>query len=439
MESILMKITQVQGREIIDSRGNPTVEAEVTLSSGHCGRAAVPSGASTGSLEAVELRDADPKRFHGKGVQSAVQHINADIQKALVGLAANHQKQVDETLIAVDGTANKSRLGANAMLAVSLAAAVAAAKAEGCALYEYLNRLDERAALRLPTPMINILNGGSHANNNVDIQEFMLIPVGAPSISEAVRVGSEVFHALKKVLSQRGLSTTVGDEGGFAPNLPSNEAAIEMILEAIEQAHYTAGKEVYLALDIASSEFYSDGQYHLSSEKRSYHSADFVRYLADWVERYPILSIEDGMAEDDWAGWKLLSDTLGDKIQIVGDDLFVTNPDIIAQGIAQGVANSVLIKLNQIGTLSETLSAIATTQEAHYNCIISHRSGETEDVCIADLAVGLGVGQIKTGSLCRTDRVAKYNQLMRIEEALGARAVYAKADPFRRFAALCQH
>ena len=429
-------IIQIRGREIIDSRGNPTVEAEVTIESGICGRASVPSGASTGTLEAVELRDNDAARFHGKGVQNAVNNINGEIQKALRGMDVTEQEQLDHAMIDLDGTKNKARLGANAILAVSLAVAIAAARANECVLYEYLNSLQENAVLRLPTPMINILNGGSHANNNVDIQEFMLVPTGVESIKEAVRVGSEVFHALKAVLSRRKFSTTVGDEGGFAPNLPSNEAAIEVILEAIEHTQYTAGEDIYLALDVASSEFYSSGKYHLASESRAYESSDFVEYLSDWVARYPILSIEDGIAEDDWTGWRIMTEKLGDKIQIVGDDLFVTNVDIIAEGIKQGVANCVLIKLNQIGTLSETLAAIDMAQKANYNCIISHRSGETEDASIADLAVGIGVGQIKTGSICRTDRVAKYNQLMRIEEALGERAVYAKTDLFKRFSAL---
>ena len=429
-------IIQIYGREIIDSRGNPTVEAEVTIESGICGRASVPSGASTGTLEAVELRDDDATRFHGKGMQRAVHNINSEIQKALLGIDVTEQKQLDHAMLDLDGTKNKGRLGANAILAVSLAAAAAAAKANGCLLYEYLHGLQENAILRLPTPMINILNGGSHANNNVDIQEFMLVPTGVENIKEAVRVGSEVFHSLKAVLNDRGLGTTVGDEGGFAPNLPSNEAAVEVILEAIESTHYTAGKDIYLALDVASSEFYSSGEYHLTSENRVYDSSGFVEYLSDWVDRYPILSIEDGMAEDDWEGWRIMTEKLGDKIQIVGDDLFVTNVDIIAEGIKQEVANCVLIKLNQIGTLSETLAAIDMAQKANYNCIISHRSGETEDASIADLAVGIGVGQIKTGSICRTDRVAKYNQLMRIEEALGDRAIYAKTDIFKRFSAL---
>ena len=404
-------ITEIHGREIIDSRGNPTVEA-------------------------VELRDDDATRFHGKGVQNAVRNINGEIQKALVGMEVSEQQQLDDAMIELDGTKNKSRLGANATLAVSLASAAAAAQAKNRALYEYLNSLDSKAELRLPTPLINILNGGSHASNNVDIQEFMLVPTGVNSIKEAVRVGSEVFHSLKKVLNRQGLSTTVGDEGGFAPNLPSNEAAIEVILEAIEHAQYKAGKDVYLALDVASSEFYSDGIYYLESEDRKYDNSDFVAYLSEWVNKYPILSIEDGIAEDDWHGWKLMTQQLGDKVQIVGDDLFVTNTDIIAKGIAEDVANCVLIKLNQIGTLSETLAAITMAREANYNCIISHRSGETEDVTIADFAVASGVGQIKTGSLCRTDRVAKYNQLIRIEETLGDKAIYAKTSNFKHFSAL---
>ncbi|MBC6414122.1 MAG: phosphopyruvate hydratase [Chromatiales bacterium] len=429
-------ITQIRGREIIDSRGNPTVEAEVVTAAGICGRAAVPSGASTGSLEAIELRDNDNTRFNGKGVQQAVNNINTEIQKALVGIDVCEQHQLDTTMIDLDGTKNKGRLGANAILAVSLATAITAAKSKECALYEYFNDLSANHALSLPTPMINILNGGSHANNNVDIQEFMLVPTGVESIKDAVRVGCEVFHALQKILKQRRLSTTVGDEGGFAPNLPSNEAAIEAILEAIDHTQYKVGSDIYLALDVASSEFYSDGTYHLESTNNKYDSAGFIEYLSDWVDKYPILSIEDGVAEDDWQGWKAMTEKLGNQIQIVGDDLFVTNTDIIAKGIAQQIANCVLIKLNQIGTLSETLAAIEMAQKANYNCIISHRSGETEDVSIADLAVGIGVGQIKTGSLCRTDRVAKYNQLMRIEETLGKRAAYAKTTAFSRFRAL---
>ena len=429
-------IIQIHGREIIDSRGNPTVEAEVTIESGICGRASVPSGASTGAAEAVELRDEDPFRFYGKGVQDAVHNINGKIQKVLLGIDVTDQDQLDHIMFDLDGTPNKERLGANAILAVSLAAAATGAKANKCPLYEYLNGLQENAVLRLPTPMINILNGGSHANNNVDIQEFMLVPTGAESIKEAVRIGAEIFHCLKVVLGKRGLSTTVGDEGGFAPNLPSNEAAIEVILEAIEGSQYTAGKDIYLALDVASSEFHNLGEYHLASEKRIYDSSEFVDYLSDWVDRYPILSVEDGVAQDDWEGWQIMTEKLGDKIQIVGDDLFATNVGIIDEGIKQEIANCVLIKPNQIGTLSETLAAIDIAQKANYNCIISHRSGETEDVSIADLAVGIGVGQIKTGSICRTDRVAKYNQLIRIEEALGTRAVYAKTDVFKRFSAL---
>ena len=429
-------IIQIHGREIIDSRGNPTVEAEVKIESGICGRASVPSGASTGTMEVVELRDEDPFRFYGQGMQKAVHNINGEIQQALLGIDVTEQDQLDHIMFDLDGTMNKERLGANAILAVSLAAAATAAKANGCLLYEYLNGLQENAVLRLPTPMINILNGGSHANNNVDIQEFMLVPTSAGNIKEAVRMGSEIFFCLKMVLSDRGLSTTVGDEGGFAPNLPSNEAAIEVILEAIEDSQYTAGKDVYLALDVASSEFYSAGEYHLPSENRVYDSSDFVEYLSDWVDRYPILSIEDGMAEDDWEGWRIMTKKLGNKIQIVGDDLFATNVGIIDRGIKEEIANCVLIKPNQIGTLSETLAAIDIAQQASYNCIISHRSGETEDTSIADLAVGIGVGQIKTGSICRTDRVAKYNQLMRIEEALGNRAFYAKTDVFKRFNAL---
>ena len=429
-------ISKLHSREIIDSRGHPTVEAEVTTESGIVGRASVPSGASTGSLEAVELRDGDARRFDGKGVQNAAASITGEMQKALIGMDVEAQAQIDRTMIELDGTDNKRRLGANAILAVSLAAASAGAQAAALPLYRYLHRLEPSYPLQLPTPMINILNGGSHASNNVDIQEFMLVPVGVDSFSAAVRVGCEIFHSLNRVLTKKGLSTTVGDEGGVAPNLPSNEAAVEMILEAIEQSHYRAGHNVFLALDIASSEFYADGTYRLESENRNYDSAAFIDYLSDWVDKYPILSIEDGMAENDWDGWKAMTQKLNQAVQIVGDDLFVTNTDIIARGIEQQVANCVLIKLNQIGTLTETLEAIKMAREANYNCIISHRSGETEDVSIADLAVASGVGQIKTGSLCRTDRVAKYNQLIRIEEMLGEQAVYAATSMFQRFSAL---
>lgn len=429
-------ISKLHGREIIDSRGNPTVEAEVTTDSGVIGRASVPSGASTGTLEAIELRDGDADRFDGKGVRNAVASINTEIQKTLLGIDVTAQAEIDSAMIELDGTDNKQRLGANAILAASLAVAVTAAKTAELPLYRYLHCLQPSYQPQLPIPMINILNGGSHASNNVDIQEFMLVPVGVDSFNEAVRVGCEIFHSLNRVLAKKGLSTTVGDEGGVAPNLPSNEAAVEIILEAIEQSRYSAGRNVFLALDVASSEFYSNGIYRLDSENRSYDSAAFIDYLSDWVEKYPILSIEDGMSENDWDGWKAMTQKLDKKIQIVGDDLFVTNTNIIAKGIAQNVANCVLIKLNQIGTLSETLEAIRIAREANYNCIISHRSGETEDVTIADLAVATGVGQIKTGSLCRTDRVAKYNQLMRIEETLGDEAIYAGTSVFKRFTAL---
>ncbi|MEJ2509632.1 MAG: phosphopyruvate hydratase [Gammaproteobacteria bacterium] len=414
-------IVDIRGREIIDSRGNPTVEADVVLRGGARGRAAVPSGASTGAREAIELRDDDPARFGGKGVQKAVGHVNNEIHDALLGMDAAKQAEVDARMIELDGTANKDKLGANAILAVSMACARAVAAANGQSLYRYLGGSD---AATLPVPMMNIVNGGAHADNSVDLQEFMIMPIGAPSVAEAIRYGAEVFHALKKVLHGRGMSTAVGDEGGFAPDLPSNEAAIEVILEAIDKAGYKAGEDIAIALDPASSEFYKDGQYDLASEGKKLSSAEMVDYLADWVERYPIVSIEDGMAEDDWEGWKLLTERLGKKVQLVGDDLFVTNTTILQEGIDKGVANSILIKVNQIGTLTETLAAIDMAKQAGYTAVISHRSGETEDTTIADLAVATGVGQIKTGSMSRSDRVAKYNQLLRIAEELGEAAIF---------------
>ncbi len=411
----MSSIERIRAREIIDSRGNPTVEADLTLSSGAWGRAAVPSGASTGSREAVELRDADPGRYLGKGVTRAVRNIHEIIAPALRGMDVTDQRALDRRLVDLDGTSTKKTLGANAILAVSLAAAHAAAAERGEPLYRYLA---QDAALRMPVPMMNIVNGGAHADNNVDFQEFMVLPVGTPSFREAVRCGAEIFHALKRVLGKKGMSTTVGDEGGFAPDLPSNESAIELILSAIETAGYRAGEDVYLALDVASTEFFEEGRYRLASEGRTLDAAGLVDVLDGWVRQYPILSIEDGMAESDWAGWTELTERLGRRVQLVGDDLFVTNPEIIRLGVERKVANSVLIKLNQIGTVSETLDAISTAKDAGYTAVISHRSGETEDTSIADLAVGTNAGQIKTGSLSRSDRTAKYNRLMRIEEQL---------------------
>ena len=422
------QIVDVRAREIIDSRGNPTVEADVILAGGAIGRAAVPSGASTGSREAIELRDGDKGRFLGKGVLKAVENVNRTLRDALVGKDAREQAELDRIMIELDGTPNKANLGANAILSVSLAAAKASAAALDLPLYRYLNQDDK--TFTLPVPMMNIINGGAHADNSVDLQEFMIMPVGAPSISEALRQGAEIFHTLKKVLHGKGLATAVGDEGGFAPNLPSNESALEVILEAIEKAGYKAGQDVMIALDAASSEFYKDGQYVLGSENKSLSSAEFTDYLADWVDRYPIISIEDGMAEQDWDGWKLLTEKVGGKIQLVGDDLFVTNTAIFKEGIDKGIANSILIKVNQIGTLTETLAAIQMAKDAGYTAVISHRSGETEDTTIADLAVATGAGQIKTGSMSRSDRVAKYNRLLRIEEALGDRAVYPGRSAF---------
>ncbi len=417
----MANIKHVVGREILDSRGNPTVEADVILDSGVMGRAAVPSGASTGSREAVELRDNDAQRYLGKGVLHAVANINGEIRNAVVGMAAEQQGELDNALVALDGTDNKGRLGANALLAVSMAAARASATQQGVSLYRYLQ---PQGPYSFPVPMMNILNGGAHADNNVDIQEFMVMPAGAPDIAEAIRCGAEVFHALKGVLKARGLNTAVGDEGGFAPNLRSNEEAIEAIVEAIGKAGYQAGKDVYLALDAAASEFYKDGLYHLSSEGKRLDAAAFTAYLEDWVAKYPIVSIEDAMDESDWAGWKLLTERLGTRCQLVGDDVFVTNTKILKRGIDEGVANSILIKVNQIGTLTETLDAIGMAHAAGYSSVISHRSGETEDSTIADLAVATAATQIKTGSLSRSDRIAKYNQLLRIAEEVGGDASF---------------
>ncbi|MEE9303772.1 MAG: phosphopyruvate hydratase [Thiotrichaceae bacterium] len=429
----MSEIVQVRAREIIDSRGNPTVEADITLGNGTMGRAVAPSGASTGAREAIELRDGDQSRYLGKGVLNAVKNANTEIADAVKGMDAQDQTAVDTRMIELDGTENKSRLGANALLAVSLATADAAAKENKQPLYQYLGNMgsQQRNEFVMPVPMMNIINGGEHADNSVDIQEFMVVPVGASNITEAVRYGAEVFHSLKSVLSGKGLNTAVGDEGGFAPDLPSNEAAIEVILEAIEQAGFKAGEDIYLGLDCASSEFYKDGKYVLESEGKTYDAAGFVDYLAGWVDQYPIITIEDGLAEDDWEGWAQLTEKLGDKIQLVGDDLFVTNTSIFKQGIENNIANSILIKFNQIGTLTETLQAIQMAHDAGYTAVISHRSGETEDVTIADLAVATNAGQIKTGSLSRSDRVAKYNQLMRIEEQLGSAASYAGKSAFR--------
>ncbi|MGB5306913.1 MAG: phosphopyruvate hydratase [Gammaproteobacteria bacterium] len=425
----MSEISEVIGREILDSRGNPTVEAEVALASGARGRAAVPSGASTGTREAVELRDADPQRYGGKGVRTAVDNINTVLRTTVVGRDAADQAGIDRSMIELDGTDNKGRLGANALLAVSLATAHALAREQGIGLYRLLGG-DQ--PLQMPVPMMNIINGGAHADNSVDMQEFMILPVGAGSLREAVRYGAEVFHALRKVLQGRGLNTGVGDEGGFAPDLASNEAAIEVILEAIELAGFSAGRDIYLGLDVASSEFYRDGKYILASEGREFSASEFTDYLAGWVAQYPIISIEDAMDEGDWDGWKLLTEKLGDQVQLVGDDLFVTNTTILQEGIDRHIANSILIKPNQIGTLTETLDAIGMAHAAGYSAVVSHRSGETEDVTIADLAVATTASQIKTGSLSRSDRVAKYNQLMRIEDELGSAATYAGAGAFRQ-------
>ncbi|MBK8063272.1 MAG: phosphopyruvate hydratase [Betaproteobacteria bacterium] len=423
----MSSIVDVVAREILDSRGNPTIEADVLLESGVMGRAAVPSGASTGSREAIELRDGDAQRFGGKGVLKAVEHVNTEISEAIVGLDATEQTFVDATLIDLDGTDNKSRLGANAMLAVSMAVAKAAAEESGLPLYRYFGG---SGAMQMPVPMMNVINGGAHANNSLDMQEFMIVPLGAQSFREALRCGAEVFQALKKLIDGKGMSTSVGDEGGFAPNLPTHAAAIELVMEAIEKAGYTAGQDVVLALDCASSEFFKDGKYVLGSERLSLSPVEFTDYLASLADRYPIISIEDGMEEDDWEGWKLLTGRLGRKIQLVGDDLFVTNTRILREGIQQGVANSILIKVNQIGTLTETFAAIELAKRSGYTSVISHRSGETEDTTIADIAVGTNALQIKTGSLSRTDRVAKYNQLLRIEEDLGDTVSYPGRDAF---------
>jgi enolase len=424
-------IVDVIAREILDSRGNPTIEADVVLESGISGRAAVPSGASTGSKEAIELRDGDTARYGGKGVQKAIENVNTEICEAIIGLDASEQAFVDRTMIDLDGTENKSRLGANAILAVSVAVAKAAAEESTLPLYRYLGGAGE---MMLPVPLMNVINGGAHANNSVDMQEFMLVPLGAPTFREALRYGSEVFHALKKLIDAKGMATTVGDEGGFAPNLPSNESALQLLLEAIDKAGYTAGTDIALALDCAASEYYKEGMYVLESEGAKLTRSQMVDYLANWVDKYPIISIEDGMSEHDWDGWKLLTDRLGKKVQLVGDDLFVTNTRILKQGIAKGVANSILIKINQIGTLSETFAAISMAMRAGYTSIISHRSGETEDSLIADIAVGTNAGQIKTGSLSRSDRIAKYNQLLRIEEDLGDVASYPGREAFHQLA-----
>ncbi|MBU3656851.1 MAG: phosphopyruvate hydratase [Rhodocyclaceae bacterium] len=420
-------IVDIIAREILDSRGNPTVEADVLLESGVMGRAAVPSGASTGSREAIELRDGDGSRYLGKGVMRAVENVNTEISEALIGLDAQEQAFIDKTLIDLDGTDNKARLGANALLAVSMAVAKAAAEESGLPLYRYFGGAGQ---MSLPVPMMNIINGGEHANNSLDIQEFMIMPVGAESFREALRCGAEIFHALKKLLDKNGHSTAVGDEGGFAPNLGSHAEALEVIMQAIQNAGYVPGKDVLLALDCAASEFYKDGKYHLSGEGLQLSSAQFVDYLATLCDKFPIVSIEDGMSEADWDGWKLLTDRLGKKVQIVGDDVFVTNTRIFKEGIQKGIGNSILIKINQIGTLSETFAAIEMAKRAGYTAVISHRSGETEDSTIADIAVGLNAGQIKTGSLSRSDRIAKYNQLLRIEEDLGDTATYPGREAF---------
>ena len=427
----MAEIKNIKAREILDSRGNPTIEADVTLASGVVGTACAPSGASTGSREALELRDKDPKRYLGKGVLTAVNNVNTSIRDALLGHDALDQEGLDKVMIDLDGTPNKASLGANAILAVSLAAAKAAAIESKIPLYAHIAKLNGGAGtFSLPVPMMNIINGGEHADNNVDIQEFMVQPVGAPSFSEALRYGAEIFHSLKSVLSKQGLSTAVGDEGGFAPNLPSNAAALDAILEAVEKTGLKMGSDIRLALDCAASEFYRDGKYHLKGENSVYDSAGFVDYLAKLSSDYKILSIEDGMDESDWDGWAKLTRKIGDRVQLVGDDLFVTNTEILSRGIEQSIANSILIKFNQIGTLTETLNAIRMAKNAGYTAVISHRSGETEDTTIADLAVATGAGQIKTGSLCRSDRVAKYNRLLRIEEELGSKAVYRGIEEF---------
>jgi enolase len=420
-------IVDVIAREILDSRGNPTVEADVVLESGVSGRAAVPSGASTGSREAIELRDGDAARFIGKGVTRAVENVNTEICEAVLGLDASEQALIDHTLIDLDGTENKSRLGANAILAVSCSVAKAAAEESSLPLYRYLGGAGE---MQLPVPLMNVINGGAHANNRIDLQEFMIVPLGAPTFREALRYGAEVFQTLKKLIDERGMPTTVGDEGGFAPDLASNEAALQLLLEAIDRAGYTAGSDIALAIDAAASEFYRDGAYRLEADNRALRGTEWADVLATWCDKYPIVSIEDGMAENDWDGWKYLTDRLRSKVQLVGDDVFVTNTKILAEGIKRGIANSILIKINQIGTLSETFAAITMATRAGYTAVVSHRSGETEDSMIADIAVGTNAGQIKTGSLSRSDRIAKYNQLLRIEEDLGDAATYAGRDAF---------
>ena len=423
----MSEIVDVRAREILDSRGNPTVEVDVITADGAIGRAAVPSGASTGSREALELRDGDKSRYGGKGVLTACGHVNGELREAVAGMEVAEQEALDRCMIELDGTDNKGRLGANAILGVSMAAAHAAAQEKSLPLYQYLGD----GNYRLPVPMMNIINGGEHADNSVDFQEFMILPVGAPSLREAGRYGADVFHALKSVLHGRGLATSVGDEGGFAPDLPSNEAAIEVILEAIEKTGFKAGQDIYLGMDVASSEFYEDGIYNLKGEGRKLDSAGLTDLLLDWVGKYPIISIEDGLAEGDWTGWKDHTERLGGKVQLVGDDLFVTNTKILQEGINKGIANSILIKVNQIGSLTETLEAIRMAHAAGYSAVVSHRSGETEDTTIADLVVAASTGQIKTGSLSRSDRVAKYNQLMRIEDQLGEDAVYAGRSAFK--------
>jgi enolase len=428
----MSNIANIQAFEVMDSRGNPTIMAEVTLESGQVGSACAPSGASTGSREALELRDGDAARYMGKGVVTAVGHVNGPIRDLLLGSDATAQRDLDAAMIEADGTENKAKFGANAILAVSLAAAKAAAQARGVPLYQHIADVNGTSDFTMPVPMMNILNGGEHADNNVDIQEFMVLPVAAPTFAEGLRAGSEIFHNLKKVLSARGLNTSVGDEGGFAPNLPSNEAALDVIAEAVDKAGYKLGTDINLALDCAASEFYRDGVYDLSGEGKQFSSEAFTDYLAELAAGHPIISIEDGLDESDWDGWKMLTDKIGDKIQLVGDDLFVTNTKILKQGIDMGVANSILIKFNQIGTLSETLDAIAMAKAAGYTAVISHRSGETEDTTIADLAVATAAGQIKTGSLCRSDRVAKYNRLLRIEAELAGRAPYRGLAEFAR-------
>jgi enolase len=420
-------IVDIVGREILDSRGNPTVECDVLLESGTMGRAAVPSGASTGSREAIELRDGDKGRYGGKGVLKAVEHINTEMSEAVLGLDASEQAFLDKTLIDLDGTENKSRLGANATLAVSMAVARAAAEESGLPLYRYFGGM---GGMQLPVPMMNVVNGGAHANNNLDLQELMIIPVGAPSFREALRYGSEVFQALKKIIHDKGMSVAVGDEGGFAPNVANHEAAIQMILQAIEAAGYKAGEQIALGLDCAASEFYKDGKYDLAAEGLALDAGEWTDMLSSWVDKYPIISIEDGMGESDWDGWKTLTERLGNRVQLVGDDLFVTNTKILKEGIDRKIANSILIKINQIGTLTETFAAIEMAKRAGYTSVISHRSGETEDSTIADIAVGTNAGQIKTGSLSRSDRMAKYNQLLRIEEDLGDVATYPGRSAF---------